>query len=79
MIAGRTKTWMRWTLCGCGLAASLSFTGCQSNIGGQTLPSPWYLTDDVQYFAPGTEFKLSREAAALKAYKAEQELQRLSP
>ncbi len=36
-------------------------------VGGQTLPSPHYLTDDVQYFAPGPEFKLSREAAATKA------------
>jgi hypothetical protein len=46
------------------------------SIGGQTLPSPYYLKDDVQYYAPGTEFKLSKEAAALKAYKAEQELMR---
>ena len=40
-------------------------------VGGQVLPSPWYQTDDVQYFAPGPEFKCSREAAALKAYAAE--------
>ena len=39
-------------------------TGCQVNVGGQTLPSPFYLDDDVQYFAPGPEFPLSREAAA---------------
>ena len=38
--------------------------GCQVNVGGQTLPSPFYLDDDVQYFAPGPEFPLSREAAA---------------
>ncbi|MDA1051772.1 MAG: VWA domain-containing protein [Planctomycetota bacterium] len=36
-------------------------------VGGQTLPSPHYLTDDIQYFAPGPEFKLTREAAAMKA------------
>ena len=28
-------------------------------------------SDDVQYFAPGPEFKLSREAAAQKAFKQE--------
>jgi hypothetical protein len=53
----------------------LGLTGCQSSIGGQTLPSPYYLEDDVQYFAPGPEFKLSNEAAAQKAYKAELQLQ----
>ncbi|MDP6722151.1 MAG: hypothetical protein QGF59_26035 [Pirellulaceae bacterium] len=56
---------------GAGLAA-LSATGCQSHIGGQTLPSPYYLTDDVQYFAPGLENKLSSEAAAMKAFDADQ-------
>lgn len=42
-------------------------SGCQVDVGGQTLPSPYYLTDDVQYYAPGPEFKLAKEAAALKA------------
>ncbi len=42
------------------------FTGCQVEVAGQTLPSPWYLTDDVQYYAPGPEFKLAREAAAMQ-------------
>lgn len=41
-------------------------TGCQMDIAGQTLPSPWYLTDDIQYYAPGPEFKLAREAAAMQ-------------
>ena len=35
-------------------------------MAGQTLPSPYYLSDDVQYYAPGPGFKLAREAAALK-------------
>ncbi|HQU43329.1 MAG TPA: hypothetical protein PK867_10995 [Pirellulales bacterium] len=52
-----------------GLAAALGLSGCQSDIGGQTLPSPYWQTDDVQYFPPGPEFKLSREAAAMKAFK----------
>jgi hypothetical protein len=45
-----------------------SLTGCQMDIGGQTLPSPHYLKDDVQYFPPGPEFMLSNEAAALEEY-----------
>ena len=41
-------------------------TGCQIEVAGQTLPSPYYLSDDVQYYAPGPAFKLAREAAAMK-------------
>ena len=74
-----TTRWLRLTLCALGLAASLTATGCQVSVGGQTLPSPWYLTDDVQYYAPATEFKLAREAAAQKAYKAELGLQQAGP
>jgi hypothetical protein len=40
--------------------------GCQVEMAGQTLPSPYYQTDDVQYYAPGPEFVLSREAAAVQ-------------
>lgn len=50
-------------------------TGCQVDVGGQTLPSPYYMKDDVQYFAPGPEFKLSREAAAIQQAKAQQQAQ----
>ena len=46
------------------LAAFASSTGCQVDVAGQTLPSPYHLQDDVQYYAPDPEFKLSREAAA---------------
>jgi hypothetical protein len=53
------------------LAALPALTGCQVDVAGQTLPSPYYLTDDIQYFAPGTEFKLAREAAAMQAAAAE--------
>lgn len=54
------------------ILASLTAMGCQSDIAGQTLPSPTYLSDDVQYYAPGPEFKLAREAAALKEQAANQ-------
>jgi len=46
-------------------------SGCQVEMGGQTLPSPYYMQDDVQYFAPGPEFRLAREAAALKEARGE--------
>lgn len=52
------------------LLSGLATTGCQVSIGGQTLPSAHYMTDDIQYFPKGPEFKLSREAAALKAARA---------
>lgn len=51
-------------------------TGCQVSMNGQTLPSPYYLQDDVQYYPAGPEFKLPREAAALRAAKAEEKLNR---
>jgi len=54
-----------------GAVVSLSLTGCQVDVGGQTLPSAYYLQDDIQYFPAGPEFKLSKEAAAQKAYKKE--------
>ena len=60
----------QWCLLGevlWGLTTVFALTGCQVDVGGQTLPSPYYMQDDIQYFPPGPEFKLSREAAALKA------------
>ena len=49
----------------------IALTGCQVDVGGQTLPSAYYLQDDIQYFPAGPEFKLAKEAAAQKAYKKE--------
>lgn len=69
---------LRMFLLGLGLLAGVGLTGCQTDFGGQTLPSPYYMNDDVQYFPPGPEFKLSREAAAQKAYSqdmAQQQMQ----
>ena len=60
---------------GLALATMLSATGCQVDVGGQTLPSPYYMGDDVQYFPAGPEFKLSQEAAAMKARAAEERLE----
>jgi hypothetical protein len=65
---------MHAAICGLGLVAAVCSTGCQVSVGGQTLPSPYYLEDDVQYFPPGSEFSLPREAAALKTYTADQNI-----
>lgn len=62
----------RTLLFGLTMLAGVGLTGCQVDTGGQTLPSPYYQDDDVQYFPPGPEFKLAREAAAMKAYNQEQ-------
>ncbi len=73
---GRTSkqghSWRR-TLSGLGLCTALGLTGCQVDVGGQTLPSAHYQLDDIQYFPPGPEFKLAREAAAQKAFKETKE------
>ncbi len=63
----RGRCWRR-ALASVGLTAALAVSGCQVDVGGQTLPSPFYQQDDIQYFPPGPEFKLSREAAAQKAF-----------
>lgn len=51
-----------------GLAPSV---GCQVSVAGQTLPSPYYLMDDVQYFPAGPENKLANETTATKKARAE--------
>lgn len=57
-----------------GLLISATTTGCfQTTVGGQTLPSAYYLDDDVQYFPTGPETKLSNQIRALERYKAERE------
>ena len=58
--------------CGLELLVCLGVTGCQVDVGGQTLPSGYYLWDDVQYYAPGPEFLLSREAAVQREFRGKQ-------
>lgn len=63
----RTKTASWRLLVVLAMASAFSLlTGCQVEYAGQTLPSPYYLSDDIQYYAPGPEFKLAREAAAMQ-------------
>ena len=54
--------------------AAIASTGCQVDVAGQTLPSPFYQYDDIQIYPRGPEFKLQNEADAMKAYRAEQQL-----
>lgn len=57
-----------------GLLISATSTGCfQTTVGGQTLPSAYYLDDDVQYFAAGPEQRLPNQIRALERYKAERQ------
>jgi hypothetical protein len=67
MSSSTFKHTSRWALAAVvTMPALAALTGCQVELAGQTLPSPYYLTDDFQYYAPGPEFKLAREAAALQ-------------
>ena len=69
---GRVRRALQWL--GIGSAAVLmgiALSGCQTSIGGQTLPSAYYLEDDVQYFPTGPEFLLSNQVRAIEQYKAE--------
>jgi hypothetical protein len=66
--SGRLQLWAGGML----LLACGASTGCQIDVAGQTLPSPYHLSDDVQYYAPGPEFKLANEAAALQEQRAQE-------
>ncbi len=62
-----------WLVLGFAGLLPMATTGCQSTIAGQTLPSAYYLTDDVQYFPAGPEFKLSNQVQAIEQYKLQQQ------
>lgn len=79
MKSAHAARWVLWMMSASCLLAAITSTGCQSSIGGQTLPSPYYAFDDVQYYAPAQEHKLAKEAAALKAYKADQQTMQQQP
>ena len=66
----RTATTIALLLCG---GLSVMTTGCQSTVGGQTLPSAYYLTDDVQYFPAGPEFLLPNLEQQLEDFKLQRD------
>ena len=61
---------------GAAIVSCVAVSGCQVSVGGQTLPSPYYMKDDLQYFPKGPEFPLTHEANALKAARANAEINR---
>ena len=61
----KTARFARLIMVAVGLCGAFGSIGCQVDIAGMTLPSPRYLRDDVQYFAPGPDFSLANEEAAL--------------
>jgi hypothetical protein len=66
------KTWTKGTLLLGGLLC-IPLTGCQTNIAGQTLPSAYFLRDDVQFYPAGPETKLINQIQALEEYKIQQQ------
>ncbi len=67
----RVHAW-KYAFGGLLLAATLApSVGCQVSVAGQTLPSGFYLYDDVQYHPAGPENKLANETAAQKKARAE--------
>lgn len=54
------------------LLASAAASGCQTTIGGQTLPSANFLRDDIQYFPAGPEYKLHNQERAIEEWRAQQ-------
>jgi hypothetical protein len=63
----------RWCKClgvaGLGILLSGSI-GCQTWVGGMTLPSGYYLDHKPQYFPPDPDFPLQKELATMQAQDA---------
>ncbi len=59
---GGVRRWRTATAAGIGLGVA-ALSGCQTWVGGMTLPSPRYLEHYPQYFTPDPVFPLPRELA----------------
>ena len=55
-----------------GLIAAAMMSGCQTSMNGQTLPSAYYLRDDIQYFPAGPETLLPNTIKEHEEYRARQ-------
>lgn len=64
-----TRKAMTW-LAGLGCLWTAGVIGCQTNIGGMTLPSAYYLKQRPSYITPGPDFPLPRELAQQQAHAA---------
>jgi len=56
----------------CGYFA-MAAVGCQTHMAGQTLPSPYYLRDDVQFYRAGPETQLPNQRRAIEEYELSQQ------
>jgi len=54
-------------------AMTLAFASAGRAQTAEALPSPWFDGERIRFFPAGAAFKLSREAADRKAYRAEVE------
>lgn len=61
-----------WLGTACMGLAFASLSGCQTWVGGMTLPSGHYLQHRPQYFPPSPPFPLQRELATMEAQAAQQ-------
>lgn len=59
--------WQCLSVAGLGLGLAVATTGCQTYVGGMTLPSPRYLEHRPQYFPPDPDFPLQRELSTMQA------------
>lgn len=50
-----------------GIGLALLLSGCQTWMGGTTLPSPHYLDHPPQYIPPSPPFPLTRELATMES------------
>ena len=64
LVRGTTLALLAATVCTIGLS------GCQTWTGGQTLPSAYYLRDDIQFFPAGPEFQLTNQVQQIEEYNA---------
>jgi hypothetical protein len=62
-----TRGIKRWSVAAFGLLL-VGLTGCQTWVGGMTLPSGYYLEHRPQYFRPDPDFPLERELATQQGY-----------
>ncbi|MCA9193100.1 MAG: hypothetical protein KDB03_15100 [Planctomycetales bacterium] len=70
-VTKRSRAW-KFAFLGLLLAGGLTpSVGCQVSVCGQTLPSPYYLRDNVQFHPAGPENKIANETAAVKRQRAE--------
>ena len=74
----RMNTRNRWIVGGLmsilAAGAAMVLTGCQMTQNGQTLPSPYYLDNQIQYFPAGNEFQFQGEVDRMKREQVNRQL-----